>query len=425
TASTDLYIQPGQNKNTLLNTGGGNVGIGTITPIQALHIVGQCVTGDTRLRRRRRKKNANGTDAEGYDYDEVQIKDIQAGDEIASLDEQTGMIVWSKVNTLMDMGVKQTYKLTTTDGRTIRTTGNHPYLVQNIGARSVKHPSPIKGAGWLAVDTIKAGDYIAVPRSRGIVTNQKTLMRDQDSLIRWAVDLHHTRVNEPFGFQPTTRLPGFTHQTHRTYQYNSEINKNNTLISEDGVFSPLMSVAPLIETLIGEYSRSANLVKTLVVDNLSEDRREDRVIESEARTQQKAEDFRPSALRSLKRLFGWNATDLETIRQIVKKRDAEANKASKTPKVVDAFDESTTRVFELYTRPNIVSSPSVDNGMAWVRVASIEPVAAEQVYDIEVENTHNFIGNDIVAHNTFISSDLFINGNDINLGTGTATTTIS
>lgn len=35
----------------------------------------------------------------------------------------------------MDMGVKPVFKLTTADGRTIRTTGNHPYLVKGQGSR--------------------------------------------------------------------------------------------------------------------------------------------------------------------------------------------------------------------------------------------------------------------------------------------------
>ncbi|OHA12283.1 MAG: hypothetical protein A3J10_03605, partial [Candidatus Sungbacteria bacterium RIFCSPLOWO2_02_FULL_54_10] len=109
-------------------TSGGNVGIGTIAPIQALHVVGQCVTGDTRLRRRKRRKGINGEWIE--EFDEVPIKDIQAGDEIASLDEATGMIVWSQVNALMDMGVKPIYKITTATGKSIRTTAEHPYFIK-------------------------------------------------------------------------------------------------------------------------------------------------------------------------------------------------------------------------------------------------------------------------------------------------------
>ncbi|MBI3267372.1 MAG: hypothetical protein HYZ67_10065, partial [Chlamydiae bacterium] len=40
----------------------------------------------------------------------------------------------------------------------------------------------------------------------------------------------------------------------------------------------------------------------------------------------------------------------------------------------------------------------------WDRIQSIELTGFERVYDIEVEGTHNFIGNGIVAHNTYITS---------------------
>jgi len=42
------------------------------------------------------------------------------------------------------------------------------------------------------------------------------------------------------------------------------------------------------------------------------------------------------------------------------------------------------------------------------RIVSIEKLPAEQVYDIEVEATHNFVANGIVAHNTYISGNLGI-----------------
>jgi len=38
----------------------------------------------------------------------------------------------------------------------------------------------------------------------------------------------------------------------------------------------------------------------------------------------------------------------------------------------------------------------------WDEIVSIKPVGKEQVFDIEVEGTHNFVGNDIFAHNTYI-----------------------
>ena len=45
----------------------------------------------------------------------------------------------------------------------------------------------------------------------------------------------------------------------------------------------------------------------------------------------------------------------------------------------------------------------VKGGIAvWDRIAKIEILPEEQVYDIEVEGTHNFVGNGIVAHNTAV-----------------------
>ncbi len=43
-----------------------------------------------------------------------------------------------------------------------------------------------------------------------------------------------------------------------------------------------------------------------------------------------------------------------------------------------------------------------DGDIFWDRIVSIERIGLEHVYDIEVEGTHNFIGNNIFAHNTAI-----------------------
>jgi hypothetical protein len=45
-----------------------------------------------------------------------------------------------------------------------------------------------------------------------------------------------------------------------------------------------------------------------------------------------------------------------------------------------------------------VESPSI----FWDEIVFIKPVGREHVYDIEVEGTHNFVGNGIFAHNTFV-----------------------
>ena len=156
----------------VLQQGSGNVGIGTTSPATNLAISGHCVTADTKLRRRRkaRKGEEAEADEDGYIYDEVAIVDLEASDEVLSLDEKTGEMVWSRVRKVMFMGMRQTFRITTEDGRTIRTTAEHPYLVKNAKGKWLRHESAltarsylaVPNAGWATVANLREGDEIAV-----------------------------------------------------------------------------------------------------------------------------------------------------------------------------------------------------------------------------------------------------------------------
>ncbi|TSC85693.1 MAG: Protein containing Hedgehog/intein hint domain, C-terminal domain, partial [Microgenomates group bacterium Gr01-1014_7] len=91
-------------------------------PLQALHVVGQCVAKGTRIRRRRKNKKG--------EWEEVPVEDIRPDDEILSLNDQTGKWEWNKVEKTMDMGIQAVFRLETESGKWIETTGNHPYLVK-------------------------------------------------------------------------------------------------------------------------------------------------------------------------------------------------------------------------------------------------------------------------------------------------------
>lgn len=52
----------------------------------------------------------------------------------------------SKVNALMDMGIQKTYQLITESGKNIRTTGNHPYLVNQTLTDPTKKASISEGS---------------------------------------------------------------------------------------------------------------------------------------------------------------------------------------------------------------------------------------------------------------------------------------
>ena len=64
-----------------------------------------------------------------------------------------------------------------------------------------------------------------------------------------------------------------------------------------------------------------------------------------------------------------------------------------------------------------IGVPDERGVLMWDEIASINHIGWEQVYDIEVEGTHNFVGNDIFAHNTYINNDL-IKISAVNLDVG-------
>ena len=46
------------------------------------------------------------------------------------------------------------------------------------------------------------------------------------------------------------------------------------------------------------------------------------------------------------------------------------------------------------------SNNEISNGITFEKIISIKPLNKQRVYDLNIENTHNFIANDIIAHNT-------------------------
>jgi hypothetical protein len=111
---------------------GTNVGIGSTNPVQKLHVLGSCVTGDTLLpiRRRKKKSNSSKNDEEEFIWEYLleRIDKVIPGDEVLSLNEETGEFEYAKIKNLMDMGVQEIYEITTKSGKKIKTTGEHPYL---------------------------------------------------------------------------------------------------------------------------------------------------------------------------------------------------------------------------------------------------------------------------------------------------------
>ena len=64
------------------------------------------------------------------------------------------------------------------------------------------------------------------------------------------------------------------------------------------------------------------------------------------------------------------------------------------------------KVHEL--KPGAKIAVNRDGKLDWDEIVSVKKVGRERVYDVEIEGTHNFVGNGIIAHNTYISGSVGI-----------------
>ena len=119
------------------------------------------------------------------DRGHVRIKEIEPGDRVFSLDEQTGRFVVAPVKAAAQTDVRQTYEVRV-GTRTIRATDNHPVLVL-VDERKPGRQRARYARRWKTVAQLRAGDLVAVPRGLPEVGEPLRLEA--------AVDRH----GEPFG----------------------------------------------------------------------------------------------------------------------------------------------------------------------------------------------------------------------------------
>jgi len=88
------------------------------------------------------------------------IKELEAGDEVFSLNEETKQVVGARVVGQQCSGEKEVFEITAR-GRTIGASANHPFLVLRDERRDGR-VSARNRARWMTVEELTVGDFVAI-----------------------------------------------------------------------------------------------------------------------------------------------------------------------------------------------------------------------------------------------------------------------
>ena len=343
TTSTNVggyFSASGATNNYGLIVENGSVGIGTTAPGANLEVAGQCITGDSLL------SLADGSTQ--------RIDQVKGGEYVLSFNETTGQLEPQPIKGLLNMGVKPVYKLTTKDGKTIRTTGNHPYLVKT------------------SLPSQTEQDQIADDRNNNQSDNNQinvSLHNSSPSFLVNIIENNPDQTTDDSGQQISVGNIPFNHHLTSLANFN-EIIKNTPDITSETTKVTVKSIIDLGRAKSGEIAPAENQA-TAIFPAISED------------------------------LPNWPVDNLPIPpNNITNQSNNVKSPANKS------FSLGWTKVVDLSPGDEIAVMETTSDlkEVVFVKIASITYVGEEQVWDIEVKNTHNFVANGIVAHNTYINS---------------------
>lgn len=310
-------------------------------------ILVQCLTAETPVRM------ADGS--------ERPLVDIEPYDRVASYDE--GRLVAARVAKKRLSGHDSVYKITTTSGRIVRGNERHPFLVETP-----------EGVRWVRIKNLKAGDSLVSLKD---VTGQQGRK----------LDLENVRLaKQGNGITAKTR----THQNTR-WGITENGKARNARQRAVPIRSVVKVIAPAITTKrCGLRDIARRQLWTNALDFLSNSsiatalRQMITTVcwQSKAASARFAEMVLPTALQTI----GATVSPL-TIVTIPARSGGFC--------AIPATSPSDGLTPSKYCDPQFdTSSFTTDT------ILTIEPDGVEDVYDLEIEGTHNFIASGLVTHNT-------------------------
>jgi DNA-directed DNA polymerase III PolC len=347
----------------------------------------------------------------------VRIEDVYnkraALSSVATCDTDTLSLQQGTVVDVMDNGIRPVFKLRTESGREITATANHPFLTSD---------------GWRQLDSLVLGEHIAVPRrlpvagraewpehevialgqllaecNRGISAASNEIPAAAFELTNahlrillgrmWDGDGHvNPRDRSAFYATASKRLAsqvqhvllrlgivGRVREVSFPYRGGSKPGYQVFVTGAENLRSFVLQIGP---HLVARAKRSAAMaMPTVALHGPSRDLVPVRPVRelaraAKARTGGTWNDVEVGAHVSARDLYptGTNAQKIGFTRQHVARLAAHFG------------DDDLHRL--------------ADNDVLWDRIVSIDAAGEERTYDLEIAETHNFVANDIIVHNS-------------------------
>jgi len=321
---------------------------------------------------RRRRKRRRADDSFEYYFDEperIAIKDIKEGDMVLSLNEKTGHMEWKPVVALYDMGEQPVYKLTTESGKTIRTTGTHPYLTP---------------WGWVRVAELRVGNAIAAPKEEALTAMTRIgvgtpLDLGYQNLASQPIE-NHAVVAHAVAVFIAVAARKFVRKMERIFLREIKTNLFNN--AELDVPLKLAHIAPSVlgECVIHHSPSDFSIVR----EEIRPERRDASI---------SFQNF-GLAYSMLSSKFSSDST-----KRLATAAGARRDSLSLRDLFADVFVAIRDKSISIARRLS-----NYDEDIAFERIVAIEYDGIEQVWDIAVSGTHNFVAEGLLAHNTYLGN---------------------
>jgi predicted phage terminase large subunit-like protein len=310
----------------------------------------QCMTGDTAVLM--------------ADNTEKPLRDIKVGDEVATYDQN--ILTTSKVLNHRSNGIDKVFTINTTS-RTVRANERHPFLVQNSNGER----------RWTKIKNLKVGDTLVS--------------------LRDAHGKQEQRLN-PESVKHVSRKTAGTENTpmHRISLRGTTVNIRAKIAQWTGVLNLRTSEVGVHPTTT---RKSGLKVKGVEAQRLTEPHT------SNTGTASQWKNTIRCCLNKMVSALYVNSHPLNTTPAHIGMGSCVSTTATTQEKLEPYYVTTATSQLGIQRTEEQPSQWQSTSPFTLTTITSIEYTGDEEVFDIQVERTENFIANHIVSHNTRWSTD--------------------